>query len=155
MGKFLASESFDAFLLEEGTITTYNTFIIDGHQNEDFYSPEEWTDESIRPYALSEWKSMRSLMFELIKGKRTPLNFKFVLHLKPKAVAAIIEKGNTDITPEQISAFVLNIRYDGTSLVLVTGTAYQTFLLDKSAEQLWDKSLCLFLNKIELEYDIM
>lgn len=31
MGRLLGSDSFDSFLLAEASITTYNTFIIDGH----------------------------------------------------------------------------------------------------------------------------
>ncbi len=37
MAKLLGGEDFDSFLLEEATISTYNTFMIDGHQNRDFY----------------------------------------------------------------------------------------------------------------------
>ena len=40
MAKLLGSEDFDSFLLEEAAISTYNTFMIDGHQNRDFYSTE-------------------------------------------------------------------------------------------------------------------
>ena len=53
MGKLLTGEDFDSFLLEEASIRTYNTFIIDGHQNRDFYSTEEWEDKQIRPYDFS------------------------------------------------------------------------------------------------------
>ncbi|MDE7200155.1 MAG: hypothetical protein K2O15_14920, partial [Lachnospiraceae bacterium] len=68
MNKFLTGGDFDSFLLEEASISTYNTFIIDGHQNRAFYSTEEWEDQEIRPYDLSMWKTIRPICFDLIKG---------------------------------------------------------------------------------------
>ena len=41
MGKLLASEAFDSFVIEEASISTYNTFLIDVLQYRDFYSSEE------------------------------------------------------------------------------------------------------------------
>ena len=38
MAKLLATDAFDDFLLAEATITTYNTFIIDGHLVKEFFS---------------------------------------------------------------------------------------------------------------------
>ena len=136
MGKLLTGEDFDSFLLEEASIRTYNTFIIDGHQNRDFYSTEEWEDKQIRPYDFSCWKAMRPICFELIKGKHTPAAFHFVLHLMPEYMASILSGGDTAVTPQQIKAFVLNIRYDGSALTLVTGTAFHTFLPDKTPDSL-------------------
>ena len=37
MGRLLGTEAFDAFLLAEASITTYNTFIIDGHMEKRFH----------------------------------------------------------------------------------------------------------------------
>ena len=116
MGKLLASECFDSFLLEEAAISTYNTFLIDGHQNRDFYSTEEWEDKQIRPYDFTTWKQIRPICFSLIKGTHTPTSFKFILHLIPDYVASILKDKDTAITPEQIKALVLTIKYDGTNL---------------------------------------
>lgn len=153
MAKLLAGEAFDSFLLEEASISTYNTFMIDGHQNRDFYSAEEWEDKELRPYELSAWKRLRPICFELIKGKRTPTAFRFVLHLIPDYAAGILQKGDTNVTPQQVRAFVLNIKYDGTTLMLVTGTAFHTFLMDKTPDALWDNAVRLFLSKHEISYE--
>lgn len=153
MSKLLAGEDFDSFLLEEASISTYNTFMIDGHQNRDFYSSEEWEDKEVRPYELSAWKMLRPICFKLIKGKRTPTAFRFVLHLMPDYVAGILQKGDTAVTPQQVRAFVLNIKYDGTTLMLVTGTAFHTFLMDKTPDALWDNAVRLFLTKHEISYE--
>lgn len=153
MGKLLASDTFDLFLLEEASITTYNTFSIDGHQNKDFYTAEEWEDKEIRPYDFSLWKTIRPICFDLIKGTHTPTSFRFVLHLLPEHVASILQKGDTAVTADQIRAFVLNIKYDGSVLTLVTGTAFHSFFMDKTPDQLWDAAMKQFLSKKEISYE--
>ncbi len=153
MSRLLASEDFDAFLLEEASISTYNTFLIDGHQNKAFYTAEEWEDESIRPYELSEWKKLRPICFDLIKGTHTPTAFRFVLHLIPRYAADILQKGQAELSPGQVKAFVLNIKYDGTALILVSGTALHTFLPDKTPDTLWDQALKQFLSQKNLSYE--
>ena len=153
MGKLLGSEDFDSFLLEEASISTYNTFFIDGHQNKEFYTTEEWEDETIRPYDFSAWKTIRPICFDLIKGTRTPTAFRFVLHLIPKYTEEILQDGDTAVTLQQIRAFVLNIKYDGTDLTLVTGTAFHTFLMDKTPDILWDRAVKQFLAKKEIAYE--
>ena len=153
MGKLLGSEDFDAFLLEEASVSTYNTFLIDGHQNRDFYSAEEWDDESIRPYEFSTWKTIRPICFDLIKGTHTPTAFRFVLHLIPAHMESILHKGGSELNLQQVKAFVLNIKYDGTDLTLVTGTAFHTFLMDKTPDILWDRAVRQFLSTKEIEYE--
>lgn len=153
MGKLLGSEDFDSFLLEEASVSTYNTFFIDGHQNRDFYSAEEWEDESIRPYEFSTWKAIRPICFDLIKGTHTPTAFRFVLHLIPAHVESILQKGGSELSLQQVKAFVLNIKYDGTDLTLVTGTAFHTFLMDKTPDVLWDRAVRQFLSAKEIEYE--
>lgn len=153
MARFLGSEDFDSFLLEEASISTYNTFLIDGHQNREFYTSEEWEDETVRPYEFSMWKTIRPICFDLIKGKHTPAAFRFVLHLIPKYTAPILQKGDCAVSPEQVKAFVLNIKYDGTVLTLVTGTAFHTFLMDKTPDALWDRSVRQFLSKKEISFE--
>ena len=103
MGRLLGADDFDGFLLEEASISTYNTFQIDGHQNRAFYTSEEWEDRELRPYAFTQWKVIRPVCFDLIKGRRTPAAFHFVLHLIPEYTASILKRGDTflmDKTPD-------------------------------------------------------
>lgn len=154
MGKFLAGEAFDTFLLEEASISTYNTFTIDGRQNRSFYTLEEWDDKEIRPYEFTTWQKIKPICFDLIKGKRTPTAFHFVLHLIPDYTASILQQGDTNVTADQVKAFVLNVKYDGTVLTLITGTAFHTFLMDKTPDALWDKAVMQFLTKQQISYDL-
>lgn len=152
MSKFLARDAFDSFLLEQATISTYNTFTIDGRENRDFYSLEEWEDREIRPYEFTAWKKIRPVCFDLIKGKRTPTAFHFVLHLIPDYASSILQKGDTNVTAGQVKAFVLNVKYDGTALTLITGTAFHTFIMDKTPDELWDRAVRQFLANRQIDF---
>lgn len=144
MNQLLAADAFDSFLLEEATISTANNFTIDGHVNQDFAS----SDCEFRP-----WSELRGLCFDLIKGKRTPLFFRFVLHLMPEKAAALLESRGCDIEPSQVRALVLNIRYDGSRTVLTTGTAFHTFVPSKEPDRIWDRALCQFLEQKGIGYE--
>lgn len=152
MGRLLGSDSFDGFLLAEASITTYNTFVVDGHIVKGFFS--ETDDDALLPaYDFSQWQDLRSLCFDLIKGKRTPVAFKFVLHLKPEHIPAILTNENASVSPSDIKAFVLNIKYDGSALTCVTATAFHTFLPDKTPDQLWDQYIKHFFQKNSISFE--
>lgn len=152
MQKLLSSETFDVFLLEAADINTYNSFSIDGHMQKDFFAGDDMAVSSLK-YDFSLWKELRPLCFQLIKGKHTPLSFKFVLHLIPEYVENILSTGQTALLPEQIRAFVLTIRYDGSVVTLITGTCYEIFSMDKEPERLWDRFVRTFLEKKEIAYE--
>lgn len=145
MNQLLAGDTFDIFLLEEAVISTANTYTIDGHINMDFYPPEERNTESI-PYEFQPWSEIKGLCFNLIKGKHTPIFFKFVFHLKPEKATALLTQQNSTLDAATLKAMVLNIRYDGTKAILTTGTAYHTFVMNKDADAIWDKALMKYLS---------
>ena len=115
MNHLLVADTFDPFLLEEATVSTALTVTIDGHINKDFYPADERGEDCI-PWDLQSWSKIKGLCFDLIKGKHTPLYFKFVLHMQPDKAAAMLTKAQVD--PDVIRALVLNIRYDGEKTVL-------------------------------------
>lgn len=154
MNHLLTSDTFDLFLLEEATISTSNTYTIDGHINQDFYSKEE-LETGICPYDFTPWSDMKPLCFHLIKGKHTPLFFKFVLHLKPQQVEQLLSKDDCEVSPSQVKALVLTIKYDGEKAILTTGSSYHTFLLSREPELLWDKALTRYLSQKEIPYEIL
>lgn len=152
MNHLLAGTAFDQFLLAEGTISTANTYTIDGHINKEFYNGD---DTVSLPYELSAWADMKSFFFQLIKGKRTPLYFKLVLHLKPETVSRLFAAGECTVAPEQVKALVLNIKYDGSSAILTTATAFHTFLMNKEPDLLWDKAVTQFLTGEGISFEIL
>lgn len=153
MSKLLGSSAFDGFLLAEASISTYNTFVIDGHINKEFYTGDINDDGILPSYEFSMWQDMRSLCFDLIKGKRTPVGFKLVLHLKPELADTLLKEGNAAVSLSDLKAFVLNIKYDGSELSCITATAYHTFILDKTPDQIWDEYMARFFNENSINFE--
>lgn len=159
MNQLLVSDSFDIFLLEEASISAAYAFTIDGHINQDFFYKDGEALSSApsapsgNPYEFLPWSDIKGLCFDLMKGKRTPLFFRFVLHLKPEKAAALLTSRGCDVEPSQVKALVLNIRYDGSKAVLTTGTAFQTFVMSKEPDSIWDKALCQYLDGKGIGYE--
>lgn len=153
MNHLLAGDTFDIFLLEEATISTANTYTIDGHRNRDFFTQEDVSDEAFSQYSLTPWRDIKGLCFQLIKGKRTPTYFKFILHLLPEKAAILLQKEGCSVDTSQIKALVLGIKYDGEKAVLTTGSAFCTFLMTKEVDIIWDKAVCRFLSQKGIAYE--
>lgn len=154
MNQLLVSDTFDIFLLEEAVIQTANTYTIDGYMNKEFYGKEELESGLIPDYEYSPWSTMKGLCFQLIKGKRTPLSFKFVFHLKPALADRLLAQRECSVDPALVKALVMTIRYDGTKAVITTGCAYHTFVMSKEPETIWDQALLKLLSNKEIPYEI-
>lgn len=155
MSKLLSADTFDSFLLEEARIHTYNTFTIDGHQNREFYTKEEMEDPGIFPYEYSQWKNMKSICFQLIKGKKVPTFMKIILHKKPEEVYTLLEESDALAFADVLKAFVVTIKYDTNGLLLTTGTSFSTFVMDKTPDLLWDNAFRKFLTEQGIDFEEM
>ena len=150
MGKLLLSETFDPFYFIEGEIITFSTFNIDGYLKKDFFDTE---DVPAREYAL--WKDVREFCFSIIKGKRTPLNFKFILGLSESNIEKLLLQQELDFKPQDVRGLYINLKYDGQNLQCITGTAMNLFTMDKSLEQAWDKMVQKFFTQKEIKYEVL
>lgn len=150
MAKLLLSEIFDPFYFIEGEITTFGTFTLDGYLKKEFFVEEEIPS---RDYAL--WKDVREYCFSLIKGKRTPLGFKFVLGLSDSNIEKLLIQQGLDFKPQDVRGLYINLKYDGTKLQCITGTAMNLFTMDKSLEQAWDKMVQKFFTKQDIKFDVL
>ena len=153
MAKLLSADTFDSFLLEEAQIHTFNTFIIDGHQNREFYTKEELEDPESFPYEYSQWKDIKSICFQLIKGKKVPTFMKIILHKKPEDAYTLLEEGGALEFANTLKAFVLTIKFDPNGLQLTTGTSFATFVMDKTADLLWDNAFRKFLMTQGIDFE--
>ena len=153
MSKLLSGNTFDSFLLEEAQIHTFNTFTIDGHQNHEFYTKDELEDPELFPYAYSEWKNMKSICFQLIKGKKVPTFMKIILQQKPENTYTLLEESGALEFSNTLKAFVVTIRFDSNGLLLTTGTSFSTFVMDKTPDLLWDNAFRKFLTEHEIEFE--
>lgn len=154
MNQLLVNDTFDNFLLAEATVSTANTYQIDGHINKEFFSADKSENDAL-VYDFSLWKDMKPLCFHLIKGKRTPLFFKFVLHLKTDLIGKLLASGGCSLPPEQMKALVLTIKYDGTQTVITTGSAFHTFVMSKEPDMIWDKAMKQFLSRHNIDYELL
>ena len=148
MAHLLLKETFDSFSFIDADITTYNSFHMDGYLQKEFYPEGKAPNRS-----FSYWKDVREFCLSIIKGKRTPLNFKIILSLgEEKFQSFLSSRGITTMNGQEIQGLYLNFRYDGTNLQCVTGTSTKVFTLDKSLEQQWDLWACEFLKNSGIEF---
>lgn len=152
MNKLLLKPVFDAFLVVEGSVITYNTFHIDGHLQPDFYTKEEQEELGLSTRRFSRWQDLRPFCLELIKGKHTPLGFRFTFQLSAENTAKLLTQTGSTFSPSDVNGLVLNIRYEGTALFCTTGTSLNLFTLDKSLEQSWDQMVQKFFLKQEIDF---
>ena len=60
------------------------SYVIDGRVNKGFYSENELEELSLKDCSFLPYAMLRGNFFDLIKGKKTPSSFKFVLLLSPE-----------------------------------------------------------------------
>ena len=147
MSQLLLSETFDSFAFIEGEIVTFNTFRIDGFLQKEFFD----TEEPLPEYSL--WKNVRDYCFSLIRGKRTPLSFRFVFSLSRKNIEMLTAQNVPSLDPDTVQGLYLNIHYDGARLTCVTGTSFKTFTMDKSLERIWDEMAEKFFRQKGVEFE--
>lgn len=134
MNTLLASEAFDTFLVEEVSVATFNTFRIDGHIIPDFFDSDE------RPALpeFSSWKEIRPICFQLVRGRRLPVSLRIILQAPPALVGQLAADEACEVDAGLIRSLVLNIRYDNGKVTCITGSSFTTFIMDKTADKVWD-----------------
>lgn len=137
MNLLFNGSSFDSFLFVEGDISTSVDYHISGRVNYSFYSEEEL--ESLKLEEYQDWKTTKTIILQMIKGRRLPVSMKLVLK----------KNGREDIT------YYLNVRFENSNLLLVTGISRTGFSLDKSGEKEWDENAKGFLAKCGIEFEEM
>ena len=145
MNKLLIGEVFDHFSFIESSITTFNTFTIDVKLQHDFFDTDTKSALLEKSAEYSLWHDVKPFCFSVIRGKRTPLNFKIVFELSHEQVQSLLRN---ESLPSDIPVrnFYLNIQYKNQTLLCTTGVSYTSFSLDKRLEHLWDDSLVTFFS---------
>ena len=88
---------------------------------------------------------MKTICFQLIKGKKVPTFMKIILHQKPEYTYTLLEEGGALEFVNVLKAFVVTIKFDSNGLMLTTGTSFSTFIMDKTPDLLWDNAFRKFL----------
>ena len=147
---FLVKGFFDEYTLIEAQITTFCTFQIDGRLESDFFGTgEEEAEESGISYI--RWKMVRERCFDLIKGKRTPLAFRFVFFYPGELLHDFVSQRDVTVKEEMISGLCFNLRFDGTNLLLTTGTSMKSFTADRSCDRAWDEYILRLTEKLGIK----
>lgn len=153
MNILLRTEAFDGFLLSEGSITTYMTFVLEGHPNTDFFSPEDESYELLKQEAYVPFSLVRSACFNLIKGKRTPSSFKFVFQLSSENQVRTLSSIGSLFSNEDIQGMYLNLKYQNQQLICTTGISCRVFSMDKSLEHAWDELVKRFFKNHQIPFE--
>lgn len=151
MSHLLLSDTFDHFLLVEGELVTYFTLHVDGFAQKAFFGADD--EELSETEEYIPWQKVRELFFSQIKGKRTPLHFRFIFRLSQKNTERLIQLNHLDFRSTDIQGLYLNLRFDGSHLQCITGTSLHTFTPDKSLEHAWDLSIQKFFDKKGISFD--
>ncbi len=157
MSAFLMGTLFDDYSLIEAQITTFCTFSIDGRYEKLFEAergagpdgPGEASEGVFlengstpeREVEYIRFNKVREHCFSLIKGKRTPLFFKFVLFYPREKLGAFLRNAGGELSCGQVQGLCLNLRFDGTNLVLTTGTSLKVFSMDRTLDSAWDAAV--------------
>lgn len=148
--KLFIGDTFDVFLVREATVVTFNTFSIDGHIRQGYYTEQELEENQIEE--LSSWSVIKPICFSLIKGKKLPGSFQITLQLSPEQVEQFLVHSQVGLTAAQVNGICINIRYEDNTLYCVSGTSLNIFTLDKAIDIEWDEALRLFLRQNEIFY---
>ena len=146
MGKLLKGENFDGFLLKEGFLRTNIEYRFQGQLFIDYFDTEE--QEKLQEKYVY-WGELRPTIFELVKGKRTPLAFSFTLLLSKNDTAQLLARRQVNVGEDSPSLF-LQIRFEHGTGRIITGTARNTFTLDKSLDEAWDAEVRQMMKAMEL-----
>ncbi|MDO5410844.1 MAG: DUF5721 family protein [Lachnospiraceae bacterium] len=130
-------DTFDYFLVKEITISTSNTFHVDGKLHPDYFTDEE--KEALRDPVYSDWKTLRPFCYQLIKGKKLPQSFRLVFQLSDSNVEKFLKQHNFSCQVSDIGGLYLHFRYENHTLSAISGTSLNFFSLDKTIDTAWDE----------------
>lgn len=143
MSHLLLKGTFDRFLVSDISVTTFTSFHIDGVYHPEFYAdditPEE--AENIPDGTQVEWKAVRPFLLQVIRGKRLPLSFHFVLQYPAEETAVLLDENGLVSDPDEIYGLFLNLQYRNSALTLTTGSSLKSFTAGHAIDQAWDRSV--------------
>ena len=154
MNKLLIGEVFDRFFLVEASVTTFNTFTIDGRLQQDFFDTDTVAMHKSNSIEYSLWRDVTPYCFSVIRGRRPPLTVRIGLQLSHTQTQQILNPSFPDGSVPDCR-FCLNLQYRNDSLLCTTGVSYTSFCLDKRPEHLWDEIIRKFLSGQHIAFQVL
>lgn len=145
MSSLLVGNTFDFLSVSEVSLTTFNTFHINGHINKNFYTTEEL--ENLKDKEFSSWSQIKPICYSLIKGTKTPDKFKITFCLPNGDFDTMIEKSGANLKADNISGLYVHFTYENSVLSAITATSLSIFTMDKTLDKYWDDTIQSFLVK--------
>ena len=151
MTKLLAQDTFDTFLFSEGSVTTFTTFSIDGTWHPDYFGENEQagraagTNDPVRAKQPLTWRLVRPVIYDIIKGRHTPINMRIILKLADYNVEHLLTGAGLSVPKEEVTGLFLNLTYVKEAVTATTGTSMKVFTLDRSVDRVWDDMVRRFL----------
>ena len=155
MNLLLIGNVFDDFPMTETSVTTFNTFTIDGRINRDFFDTDTQEILARNKTVHSDWKETKPFCRSIIRGKLLPLHMKIVFELRPEDLSLITDGGSEDHPDygSEIRGFFLNIQYKNRTLLCTTGIAQSSFSMDKRPEEFWDTAVLRFFRRLGIDHE--
>ncbi len=138
MNKLLKESTFDNFETRGIEILGFTKIEMSCQRNKSFYT-EEATD-------FLSWLEMKEHVLNFIKGKKTPVIMKFIFSIPD----VYLEKIHNNA-----KALYLNIQYENGEIVFITGVQQKVFAMDKSLDIEWDEYVKKFMNKHEIDVELV
>ena len=132
MELLLSGETFDDFMFIEAEIGMAMDHRISGRINRAFFTSDE--NEILGDAVYHKWGAAKDGVRRTVTGKRLPVRMKIVLQKEG-------ERGTK----------IINIRFDQSGLVIITGFAQKGFDTDKQPERDWDNEAYEFLRGLALD----
>lgn len=149
----LASESFDRFSMQEISIIKDISLFMEGRLNKEYYSGRELSAPELAGREFSLWGESRTLVSGFFGQNQFPLSFKFVLQAPDTYVQKLLSSPDFTADPSLVKSLNLTFRYEHETLTCLTGTAFTTFVPDKSLDILWDRAIRKSLDNMKISFE--
>lgn len=155
MNKFLKTEIFDHFLLQEGIVVSFASYVIDGTITKGFYTDTEAEELGIKTFHFLPFSMLRPRIFDLIKGKKAPSSFKFVLMLSPENQKTHHGTNRKFLYPGRYFRHVHEHQISKSDAYTDNRNFLSHFSTDKTLEPEWDKFVRQFLSQHDISFEVL
>lgn len=121
----------------------------------DYYTKEEQGSPGASARRFARWQELKPFCLELIKGKRTPLGFRFTFQLSPENTEKLLNQTASPFSVGDVNGLALNIRYEEGNIICTTALSLNLFTMDKSLEHAWDQMVQRFFLTQDLAFHLL
>jgi hypothetical protein len=122
MTKLFKGSMFNDFEMKEAKIDAMVKAEIDGRLGRDYI------EQSERRFV--RWEDIKDIVFDFIKGRKTPKSMKIIFQFPENRLAEI---------DENIASASINVIFENNSLICTTGISQRNFSMDKKGEHIWEE----------------